>query len=168
MDFTRFITPDLIEQVIGIIMLLVTTVVLPKVYQWLNLKNDDKRREIIEGALQSALKFGAAKVSTDYAALVKSPELLQELLTYAEDYAKTSVPETLGKLGVADEAIREKLEARLIDFIEALAKKQSVTEDAPGSGSLATMTLYASPQTELALGDGKPARKPRPSRAKAK
>lgn len=143
------ISAGMIEQIVAILFLLVSTFVLPKVYQWLNLKNDDRRRVIIENALQAALKYGAAKVTPDYSALTTRPDLLQQLLDNAEQYAIESVPDTMKKLGIPDEAVRAKLEARLIDFITELAEKNAITaeDDSLPGGMLATMSLQPKPPT---------------------
>ena len=137
----------LVEQIVAILFLLLSTFVLPKVYQWLNLKNDDRRRVIIENALQAALKYGAAKVTPDYSALTTRPDLLQQLLDNAEQYAIESVPDTMKKLGIPDEAVRAKLEARLIDFITELAEKNAITaeDDSLPGAMLATMSLQSPP-----------------------
>ena len=155
MDFLTRLPADFVEQVLGILFLLLNAFVLPQIFKWLNLRNDDKRRVLVESALQAALKYGAAKVSPDYTKLVKDPALLQQLLDYAAVYAKSSVPDTMAKLGIPDEAVREKLEARILDFIETLAKQANTVSASAGSGTLGQMqplaTVVEDPQGELDL-----------------
>lgn len=141
-----FLSSGIVEQVVQIALLVLSAFVLPKLYQWLNLRADDSRRYAVEAALQAALKYGAAKVSTDYSKLVNQPALLQQLLDTAEAYAKASVPESMAKLGIPDEAVREKLEARILDFITELAKNSEIVSDAPGSGYLQNVSLDDSQQ----------------------
>ncbi len=95
-----------------------------KVYEWLGLKADDKRREYLETALVNGLTLAIQKVrqqdttftSADWALFSKA------VLPIAVDYTKQNVPDALRKLKITDPQLVSILEARLpmvLDAIEA-------------------------------------------------
>lgn len=102
---------------------IVAVVVSYKVYEWLGLQADDKRRAYLETALQNGLRLAIDKLVEvgEEGEEGEWEELSKAVLSVALDYTKQNVPDALRKLKITDAQLLSILEARLPMMLDAVA-----------------------------------------------
>lgn len=102
---------------------IVAVVVSYKVYEWLGLQADDKRRAYLETALQNGLRLAIDKLVEvgEEGEEGEWEELSKAVLSVALDYTKQNVPNALRKLKITDAQLLSILEARLPMMLDAVA-----------------------------------------------
>jgi len=111
-----------LPQLVSLIFAIISAVALPKLYVWLKISTDDKRREYLETALWNGLNLGVNKLVGVDPTAEQISALKAQIIATAAEYAKAGVPDALKALKITDEHLLTLLEARLPVLIEQAAK----------------------------------------------
>lgn len=126
--------PSTLEQVLSAVAALaiavITGFVIPlirKQAQVADAKLTQQQRDALYPALQYAVDFARGLVGNDSALKEASAEKQKaHVVNVAAGYVRSKLPDTLDKLGVTDEALKEMLSARLqtsLDYLKIPASK---------------------------------------------
>jgi hypothetical protein len=107
---------SILEAIFSLILLVVTTYLLPTVRRFLKIKNDDKSRQYLDAAVRNALhaafisyKEGAISPST----ILTNQEVQDSVIAFAKNYVTEKVPDALAHFGIDDHGLVDLVTSRL-------------------------------------------------------
>lgn len=114
--------------IVEIIVLAFSVYLMPKVYDFLKLSADDKRRAYLQDALYNGVLFGVNSVISQGVDVASLDAAKADLVTFAKSYVVTAVPDALKDLDISDDQLVKLIEARLPEII--LSVQAAVTPSA--------------------------------------
>lgn len=159
--------PGMTDIIVQLVVLAVSAVLTPKVWQYIKLKADDKTRGYLETAIEGAIRAGINAIAktqnrTPMAlllAVVNDHQVRDQVMLFAKDYLNRNTPHALQRLGITDN-LADIITARLDNVIENMSATIAGTANNIGRATVSPVPVEKLAENMGILGSDKPTSKP--------